>query len=241
MMRKMLSIVLMFGLIVVMFGLIGTQASEPKADGCTVLGKVYHSLDGAAEIYNETGSWVCDNITAYRIVNVTDIAINDGTNDTGSHHGGYDDFSFNAASEWSSWNDGEEGICVGETYEASTGRSYVFITRFTIPVDPFGGIYLNPCDDTEWEPIPTPIVHAKGDGWINLSIPKFTNPVLSSPRDTTVSNADNTIGFRVYKNGTEEPIGNATSYDDTHYFYNDTEISPTATYYYSVSPIAKGN
>ena len=237
MMRKMLSGILVFGLIFTTFGLI-SQSSESRGDDCTILGKVYHSLDDAAEIYNEAGDWSCDNITAYRLVNVTDTAINDGTNDNGSHHEDYDDFSFNAASEWSSWNEDEEAICVGETYDASTGKNYVFITQFTISVSL--GISINFCEDTEWEPIPTPIVYAKGDGWINISIPKFTNPVLAPRSKIGTPNADNTIGFAVYRNGTEH-IRDTQYWNETHYFYNDTSVSSGTVYHYSVKPIAKGN
>jgi|GEM_PF-1873555 len=246
MMRKMFSAVLVFGLVFTMFlatsvcpgnGL--NDIKDEKKD--LVYGNVYYSADGLAKIF-ENETWVCKNITAYCIDEyengTVDLAIGNETNDLGESHvsNGYDYFRFNPYEKgWNNYSLNQEHIAVGET--TVDGKDYVFITTFIYKT--IDGNRRGLCEWTEWEPIPTPIVYAKGDGWINISIPKFTNPVLVSYGSSGTPNMNNTTGFAVYRNGTEY-IGNTSCYNETHYFYNDT-VSSGVVYHYSVAPIAKGN
>lgn len=245
MMRKMLSVVLVFGLVFTMSlatnvcshnGL--NDIKEDERD--LVYGNVYYSADGLAKIF-ENDTWVCKNITAYCIEEyengIVDLAVDNETTDSGESHasGGYDYFRFNPyENQWNDYNLSQEHIAVGET--TVDGRDYVFITTFiykTVDGDRRGF-----CEWTEWEPVPTPIIYAKGDNWINITIPKFTNSQKELYGDIT-PNVNNTVGFAVYRNGTER-IGNASWYNETQYFYNDT-ISSDVVYHYSVAPIIKGN
>ena len=229
MMRKMLSIILVFGLVVIVFGSMGVNAQLRESG---ISGFVWDC--GTVEVWDgATGDWSCTNITIY--TNATDRVVDDGSEDKGLGGGLNDEFFFDAG--WREEHEGRKGIAVGEAKKDEI--NYVFITDFTIVYrDMMTDKWLGECEDTEWEPIPTPIVYAKGDGWINISIPKFTNP-QKELYDNLTTNTDNTIGFAVYRNGLF--VGNTTSFNNIHYFYNDTEISATAGYNYSVAVIAKGN
>ncbi len=230
MMRKMLSMILIACLFFAVLLGVGSQG-EWGLYTTRVCGVVSDSDDGMAKIYDD-GNWSCANITVYYII--TDDKIGEvcegfavDTADT-DHGMDYEDADFAFDPEWTE----EHNNCVAVGYAYAEGRNYMFITNFTYKyVVPVAGkpYYLGRGDPTEWEPIPTPIVYAKGDGWINITIPKFTN----------LANSKNVVGFAVYRNGLF--IGNAISSNTTHYFYNDTNVSPTAGYYYSVAVIAKGN
>ncbi|MCG2825261.1 MAG: Ig-like domain-containing protein [Thermoplasmatales archaeon] len=228
MMRKMLCAVLLVGLLLVVSGVL-TQNSN-GAERLEISGKVYDSEDGIMEIYEDgTSNWACNNIVAYRVVDPNNLTTDDGTIDMGSDSKDFDGFKFNVSANWPDYNTGDEIIVVGEG--CNEGRGYVFITSCVLSLErpTFYG--------TEWEPMPTPIVCEKGDTWINLTILNFTTP-QKELYDNLAPNANNTIGFAVYRNGTFR--GNATYFNDTNYFYNDT-ISSDVIYHYSVAPIAKGN
>ena len=245
MMRKMLSAVLVLAVVFTTFLTANvcsdTGVNDIKEDQRDlVYGNVYYSSDGLAKIF-ENDTWVCKNITAYCIdkyeSGVVDLAVGNESNSLGESHpsNSYDYFKFNPSDAgWANWSLDKEHIAVGETTVDS--RDYVFITAFVYTAI-YGGDRRGHCEWTEWESIPTPIVYAKGDTWINISIPKFTNPVMKSEGATP--NMNNTVGFAVYRNGTEH-IGNAAYHNETHYFYNDT-VSSGVVYHYSVAPIARGN
>ena len=236
MMRKMLSVMLIACLVYTVF-LGASSRGEWGLYTTRVCGCVSNSDDGMAKIYDD-GNWSCTNITTYYIVDGTYYIV-DGTgetcegfaidSETTDHGMDYEDADFAFDPGWREEHDN----CIAVGYAYAGERNYVFITNFTydyiVPGIDGKPYYLGRCVPTKWEPLPTPIVYAKGLGWINITIPKFTAGV----------NANNTIGFAVYRNGL--PIGDTTYSNNTHYFYNDTEISPTATYYYSVVVIAKGN
>jgi hypothetical protein len=212
-----------------------------------VRGIVYDSYGGAAEIYNDNGVWVCKNIAVYSVDGVKKPEVNNGTFDKGGNFTDYDEFEFDEEGGFT-WRDGDvgrEGICVGET--EINNVSYVFITNFTFRKSPLIDKWTGACTDTEWEPIPSPKVYKKGDNWINISIPKFTNPKLTEIGGIGITpNANNTIGYAIWRDDTsgDKPYGIA-DYSTTHYyFYNDTLSYDTYPPYvgnYSISPIAKGN
>jgi hypothetical protein len=235
MMRKMLSAVFVFGLVfTIMTGAVSPRSNGMMSDTCRIGGYVYNSADGITKI-RENNTWICNNITVYNVseyeAGIIDIAINNNDTDHGEDFLEKDKFYFDAGEQWMNWSSGDVLVSVGEAN--NNGVNYIFLAGAVLEAPP------NYFEDTEWEPIPTPIVYAKDDTWINLSIPKFTNPVLASYGRTGTPNVNNTIGFAVYRNGTEH-IGNAPYYNETHYFYNDT-ISSGVVYHYSAAPIAKGN
>jgi len=239
MMRKMLSAVLIVCLVFTVF-LGASSRGEWGLYSTRVCGCASDSDDGMAKIYDD-GNWSCTNITVYffsMLLGMTmdeavmdeavmDEAVDDETTDHGTDYENAD-FAFDPG-----WRE-EHDNCIAVGYAYAGERNYVFITNFTyeyiVPGVNGRAYYLGSCVPTKWELVPTPIIYAKGDNWINITIPKFTNP----------TNLNNTIGFAVYRNGTER-IGNATDYNETHYFYNDTPVSSGMVYHYSVKPIAKGN
>jgi len=240
MMRKMLSTVLVGMLIATMF-LVTDVSSDGAKPGLRypISGTVFDA--GGVEIWDDvTNDWSCINITVYSVDGTVEPEVDNGSADVGSNNDEYDTFRFDSG--WRDPDVGKEGVCIGEAVDGDNTH-YVFITNFTFTEkeDIYGNItYRGDAMPTEWEPIPTPIVYAKGDTWINISILKFTNPVLASNGGTETPNANNTIGFAVYRNGTER-IENATYHNATHYFYNDTNVLSDVVYHYSVAPIAKGN
>lgn len=204
-----------------------------------VCGNVWHSSDGLAKIYDGE-TWVCGNITAYCIEEyedgIVDPAIGNATNhETGSSYSeGYDYFRF--VPTWDEYELNKLHIAVGETRVNET--NYVFVTSFTYAT--VSGDRRGNCAPTEWEPIPTPTEYLSGNTWINISILKFTNPVISALGSGT-PNANNTAGFAIYRDNIY--IGTTTSENQTNCFFNDTSL-PGKIYTaqnYSVAPIARGN
>ncbi|MDI6856194.1 MAG: Ig-like domain-containing protein [Candidatus Thermoplasmatota archaeon] len=221
---------------------IGQEPTTQRQREYEITGIVLHSLDGNARIYNETKVWVCENITVYLLKNVTNINIDTGATDQGTNETDRDSFSFIPESQ-PNWAEGDEGIAVGEFHSE---LNYAFITNFTLktiyyppPVDKTE--YVGICDATEWELIPTPRIYKRGDTWINISIPKFTNQQISALGGGT-PNSNNTIGYAIWRDDLlDKRAGIADYSNETHYFFNDTTISLGGSYYYSVSPIARAN
>lgn len=218
-----------------------SAGESPRSPG-PVSGSVYYSNDGLAKIYEGT-NWSCINITAYCIEEygsgIVDLAVDKGKPvDNGSAHPDefYDDFKFDPHYLWANESTEKEHITVGEN--KINGSCYVFITSFFYNNTPSMGPQ-GLCKDTEWEPIPKPIAYKRGASWVNISIPKFENK----------TNIENTMGFAVYRDETNNSwtldknylkVGNATYSADGYYYFNDTNLSHKTTYYYAVAPIARG-
>lgn len=220
---------------------------SPRSPGL-VSGSVYYSSDNLTKIYEGT-NWSCINITTYCIGEyrngTVDLAVDNGSIDQGEAHPDklYDEFKFDPAYQWANENFGKEHIAVGEN--EINGSCYVFITNFFYNLTPMMHSF---CKTTEWEPMPKPVAYKRSASWINISIPKFTNP-QKELYDNLTTNADNTIGFAVYRNETNNSwtldkdylkLGEATYFEDSYYYFNDTNLCPRTTYYYAVAPIAKG-
>lgn len=214
-------------------------AEETHRSPGLVSGSVYYSSDRLAKIYEE-GNWSCINITTYCIDEyeggIIDLAVDNGSVsvDQGEAHPdeSYDELKFDPAYQWDNENFSKKHIAVGEN--EINGSRYVFITNFlyNLSWDIWGW-----CNKTEWEPISSPERYMYGSTWINISIPKFKNPQKELYGNLT-TNADNTIGFAVYRDGIF--VGNAIFSDETHYFFTDTNLSPGTKYTYRVAPIVNG-
>jgi len=240
MMRKMFSAVLVCVLVATVFLVVNVGSEglldRPKDDiRYPIYGTVFDA--GGVEIWDDvTDNWSCTNITVYSVDGTVDVCVDDASTDQGETNDGYDTFLFD--SSWRATDVGKEGVCIGEAVDENN-IPYVFITNFTFieTEDIYGNlVYRGEAIPTEWEPIPTPIIYAKGDTRVNLAIPKFANP-QKELYDNITSNTDNTVGFAVYRNGLF--VGNTTSEGTAYYFFNDTDFSSACNY--SVSPILKGN
>lgn len=240
MMRKMLSAVLVCVLVATMFLVVNVGSDglfdRPKDDiRYPISGDVFDA--GGVEIWDDaTNNWSCINITVYSVDGTVEPMIDNGSADVGSNYDEYDTFRFESG--WRDPDVGKKGVCIGEAVDGDNTH-YVFITNFTFikTQDIYGNLtYKGEAMPTEWEPIPTPIIYAKGDTQVNLAIPKFANP-QKELYDNITSNTDNTVGFAVYRNGLF--VGNTTSEGTAYYFFNDTDFSSACNY--SVSPILKGN